>query len=364
MPRFNPPSSHLLTSPLARFLLHRVTRNILFWLVYAVLPVYLNWGNFGSDANLYTDLLYYATLAVLGYVNNLLLIPWLMDRGRPVAYFVAAGTLLLVVAYVEMFWLVPLLSDYLDSVGNYLVTYWYNLGNYLFFMGTFTGAALLSRLATAHRRTRELENLQAETELAFLRAQVNPHLLFNTLNMLYSHAVEGSARVPEMMLALSDSLRYAVRAADLDRVLLYHEINYLRDYVELQQLRLEDRAVVDFTDEVGPQSQEMTVAPLLLIVPVENAFKYATASLVEGIRIAISLRLEADVLVFTVVNNTDPENTGPAVPGMQVAIPGEQTGLANLHRRLELIYGNDASFRTKVTNGTFTAVLRLPLTAE
>jgi len=129
------------------FLLHRVTRNVVFWLLYAALPVWLNWDGYGSAANFHTDLLYYTELAFPGYVNNLILIPRLMDRGRPTAYFITVTLCTLFVAYVGLYWLTPLVSDYLATRERPWMTLLYNLDGYFFFVGSFTGAALLTRLA-------------------------------------------------------------------------------------------------------------------------------------------------------------------------------------------------------------------------
>jgi len=341
------------TTAVARFLLHRVTRNVVFWLLFAILPVWLNWDGYGSKANFYTDLLYYLEIAFLGYFNNLVLIPRLMDRGRVAAYFVIVFVLVLFTAYVALFWLTPLVSDYTSRLSRPWMTFYYNLDGYFFLVGSFTGAALLVRLAREKSRSQQLDALQKETKLSFLKAQINPHLLFNTLNMMYSHALDRSPVVPEMMLGLAGTMRYALHEGQAKRVPLPAEVQFLQDYVELQRLRLEDRAQVSFLCDTP--TSEFQVAPLLLIVLVENAFKYATSHHVDAIDIRIELRTAGDELYFTVRNNLDLLEAASG-PRAQSGI-----GLGNLQQRLRLIYGSAQQLKTEKTDTTFQAVLVLPL---
>lgn len=233
------------------FLLHRVTRNAVFWLLFAGFPMWLNWGNYGSRANFLTDIFFYLELALLGYLNNLLLIPRLMDKGRVALYFLVTFLLVALVAYLGLFWITPLVSDYTSRLTRPWVRLVFNLGDYLFFVGSFTGAALLTRLAKSQRKGERLAEEQRTSQLNFLKAQINPHLLFNTLNMLYGAAQEKSAELPDMMLGLSNSMRYALREGPREKVLLDKEIDFLRGYIDLQQLRLEGRASVRFIVDVG-----------------------------------------------------------------------------------------------------------------
>ncbi|MEM6769588.1 MAG: hypothetical protein AAF597_03295, partial [Bacteroidota bacterium] len=86
-----------MSRPFTQLLLHRVTRNVLFWMLFAVFPIWLNWGNYGSRANFLTDIFFYLELAFLGYLNNLVLIPKLMDRGKVGLYFIVVIALVIFV---------------------------------------------------------------------------------------------------------------------------------------------------------------------------------------------------------------------------------------------------------------------------
>ncbi|MEL7161332.1 MAG: histidine kinase, partial [Bacteroidota bacterium] len=338
--------------PVARFFLHRVTRNLLFWFFFAGLPVWLNWDNYGSAANFWTDIFYYLELAFLGYFNNYFLIPRLLDRGKVAPYTIIIFLITPLMAYVSLFHLTPLVSDYTSRLSHPWMTLYYDLDNYFFFVGTFTGAALVTRLAQERYRSRQLKTLQQETELSFLKAQINPHLLFNTLNMMYSHAQERSPVVPDLVVGLANSMRYALHEGQARRVPLPTEVRFLRDYTELQRLRLEDRARVEFRNEIAG-ADNYQVAPMLFIVLVENAFKYATANQVDNIVIQLHLLIISDHLYFRVTNSLD----GPAPP------PGKTggIGLDNLRKRLRLIYGREQQLITRRQNDRYHAELMLPL---
>lgn len=336
-----------------KFVLHRLTRNVVFWLLFAGLPIWFNWGNYGSRANFLTDIFYYLELAFLGYFNNFFLIPRLMDKGKVFAYFFSVFLLVPFVAYLALFWITPLVSDYTANLSRPWMRWLFNLADYFFFVGSFAGAILLSRLAYSKQRSALLAEQQRASELNFLKAQINPHLLFNTLNMFYGAAQERSPDLPEMIMGLANSMRYALHEGRKERVDLNREIAFLKDYSALQELRLEGRATVHFTIDIG--KTRLQVPPMLFIVLVENAFKYASDHHVEGIVINLRIEVWEDRLRFRTENNVGDHLAGAAAGGI---------GLDNLHNRLRLIYGKGSSrLRTDIVEDKFVAELSLPLEA-
>lgn len=337
------------------FFLHRVTRNVLFWTLFAGIPIWFNWNNFGSHANFLTDIEFYFKCAFLGYFNNLVLIPRLFDRGRVSAYFLVIGAVILVTEYISLFLIVPLLSDYLNTVSSRVTTYLYSLEDTVFFVGSFLAAAFLSRLTAEKKKSKNLTELQAETELAFLKAQINPHFLFNTINMLYSYALERSAAIPNLLLKLAENMRYVLHEGSQERVGLSEEINFLMDYVALQKLRLEGRANVNFKVIRGPNS-ETAIAPLLLIVFIENAFKYAGEGQVDNIKINITINETTNGIEFTCSNTA----TISDVPSNQ---DYSGIGLVNVKKRLDLIYQQNYQLIYGLTsNSKYQVSLSLPNT--
>lgn len=134
-------------------------------------------------------------------------------------------------------------------------------------MGVFVSLSL-----RINDRLRETERQKLNTELSFLKAQINPHFLFNTLNTIYSLAIEQSSKTADAVVKLSSLMRYVMREADTDWVPLAKEFSYVENYVALQQLRLDDTVTVDFSITGKPNGQQ--IAPLILISFIENAFKY------------------------------------------------------------------------------------------
>ena len=145
------------------------------------------------------------------------------------------------------------------------------------------------------------------SELALLRSQVNPHFLFNTLNNIYSLVHKKSEDAPAAVMKLSSIMRYMLYDANTDKVLLEKEIEYLQSFIELQKLRLRDKDFVEITIKGSPDGR--TIAPMLLIPFVENAFKHGSKTCpAPGIR--ITLEIEPDKIIFGVVNCM-PEQSGP-----------------------------------------------------
>lgn len=309
---------------------NRVFLNILFWLGFAVLPIVVNWNNFGSSANFYTDVLFYIEAGCLSYFNNFVLMPLLFDKKRYWPYFINLFLLLIIYQYISLFYLVPLGSDYLDHVSNYFIVYLYDLWDLFFVVLSLAGGRLVRKYIIQQRNLQLLKQQKSETELAFLRAQVNPHLLFNTLNMMYAHALESSPKVPDMILKLSETMRYMLYECNEKWVPLQKEIQYIENYISLQELRLEGRAKIYFS-QIG-SAGNLSIAPMLLIGFVENAFKHSSKGKIEDIEIKITMQIEQETLIFEVFNNLDLDRRDNNLE------QGGGIGLENVRRILDLLY--------------------------
>jgi LytS/YehU family sensor histidine kinase len=189
----------------------------------------------------------------------------------------------------------------------------------------FTAAFLLSLLFAIDARFKRANKEKMDAEVKFFKAQINPHFLFNTLNGIYALALEKSDTAPDAISKLSSIMRYATNEVKRDQVPLIKEIEYLKDYVDLQKMRLGETSDVQF-DITGNYSNVM-ISPLILITFIENAFKYGVST-EDKHPIFISLNLEKQNLNFNVHNqivrkkkpNTDAH------------------GLDNAIQQLELIY--------------------------
>lgn len=178
---------------------------------------------------------------------------------------------------------------------------------------------------------KELITRNIETELQGLKNQINPHFLFNTLNNLYALTLKKSEKAPEVVLKLSDMMRYMLYECNEPLISLEQEIRYIRNYIELEKLRYSSNT--DITLEIDERLMQYKIAPLLLIPFVENSFKHGMQTSLEGAFIHIHALLLEEKLVFT-VRNSKPQS----VPGQAFSKTQGGVGLANAKRRLELLY--------------------------
>lgn len=201
----------------------------------------------------------------------------------------------------------------------------------------------------------EVENLKStiqESELQFLKSQINPHFLFNNLNNIYSLSIENSPRTPEMILELSAFLRYMLYECKARYVPLTREIDQLNNFIHLSQMQIEDRGMVEVhIDNIKPGYQ---IAPLILMVFVENAFKHSSSSQTDKISIEINIWMtDDDKLRFQCKNNyLDQSNVHDLSKGI---------GLENVKKRLELIYPKAHTLKISSAEGQFEVDLTILL---
>jgi len=193
----------------------------------------------------------------------------------------------------------------------------------------------------------KLKNEKAKTELMHLKSQVNPHFFFNMLNNLYGLVDKDSKKAQELILKLSDMMRYSIYEGQKETVLLSEEIAYLQNYIELHKMRYHKTIDVQFnTDLVNADYQIM---PLLFIILLENAFKHGIENLRENAYVHINMSTENKQVHFKIENNFDStiENDHRGI------------GLENLKRRLELVYPKRHKLSISHKENTFKAELTI-----
>ena len=196
---------------------------------------------------------------------------------------------------------------------------------------------------------RALKNEKLQTELKLLKAQLNPHFFFNTLNNLYSLSLKKSDQTPGMILKLADFMRYTLDNTELEEVRLEEELAFIKNYVEIEQQRFGSRAPVTWNIEVS--SQSLMIPPLTLITFVENAFKHSVYASRQPVHVQISLSEKEDSLVYTVSN--------PICPVNNKSNGKSNIGLANLRQRMELVYGPGFTMSIKSAE-LFSASMKIP----
>jgi two-component system, LytTR family, sensor kinase len=194
-------------------------------------------------------------------------------------------------------------------------------------------AFLLFDIQEKFDQGKQLDQIKIEkvnTEINYLRAQINPHFLFNTLNNLYGLALEKSERTPEVILKLSKIMDYMLFDLDGSKVPLEKDVENLENYIELERIRQGNNARIVFQKSGTIDSQ--MIEPLLLLPLVENAFKHGVNKMIEGAYLAIKLDVDGKEIRFEVINNYRQSTSGKQMHS--------SIGLTNLRRRLELFYPN------------------------
>lgn len=179
----------------------------------------------------------------------------------------------------------------------------------------------------AKEREKNLIKEKLETELKFLRNQVNPHFLFNTLNNIYGLTRKKSDKAPEVVMKLSELLSFMLYESSKEFVTIAEEIKVLEDYIELERIRYNQRLSIQFDKEIDNQSQ--SISPLLLLPLVENAFKHGVSETRFDSFVRIKMTLKDANLWFSIENSIENDKTKN---------PNSHIGLSNIRRQLELMY--------------------------
>jgi two-component system LytT family sensor kinase len=198
------------------------------------------------------------------------------------------------------------------------------------------------------RIQRDLENQRLSAELAFLKSQINPHFLFNSLNSIYSLAYQKSDTTPDAILKLSEIMRYMLYECNDNKVDLSKELQYLQNFIDLQKIRFGNKAYIDFKIEGNVSNQK--IVPLLLIAFIENSFKHGIAN-DEASPIKLLVSVDGNHLHFYIENRKHKNNTD-AVGGI---------GLNNVKRRLDLLYPGEYNLEIRDEKDTYSCELSLVL---
>jgi len=293
-----------------------------------------------------------ACSALFFYVNYLLLVPYVLKKSNIIIYILSLiGCLLL---FSPLYYLMeqivyPLIGwkSYdlnLDFFFAFIIVLGANFLN--IFLGLLLSYLMDWRSVRAEKEM--LEKEQLTTELAFLKSQVNPHYLFNTINDIYALAQQQSAEAPEALLKLSELLRYMLRESDDPYVPLANEIDYLNNVIDLQKIGQKGHSHINF--RVKGEVNQQKIAPLILINFIENAFKHGVfKDSKEPIQISIDIDGPAFHLhLINKINIAKKDRTGGI-------------GLVNVKRRLALIYPDRHELLVDRKTDTFVVDLKIQL---
>lgn len=291
--------------------------NIGAFLLVLVLELLSNW-RLDSDIDFISHSLKY-TFYIMGiiWVNHFILIPFLLDRKRYFSFGILFIGILLLGAYIKG----GFKNDW--SLISKLSFF------FLYTTGTGMAAFFLRRNIIIQRKNSEKEKLQKELELNYLKEQVNPHFLFNSLNSIYALSRQQSKETPDVVMQLSELMRYQLESAKKDFVILKEELEFIENYLLLEEKRLSTRCTIELLIE--GELSNYKIAPMLLIPFVENAMKHGAQSTNEQSTIDINALVKKSKLHFSVVNSK---------PSMITESKRKGMGLENVKKRLNLLYPN------------------------
>lgn len=347
--------------------MRRISLHIVFWVLYILQDTLLAYTWFGPSlrAAFKDNLLVIATIAALINIPPKLLITYFLLRvsipeirsGRPRLFRIAVSAIfvfalsIFIYRALSHYYVFPHLYKGLLSDGPMLA-----IPNVLVAMidiGFIAGLAATIKFAriqlAGKEREKSLVKEKLEAELKFLRHQTNPHFLLNTLNNIYALARKRSEDTAEVVMKLSELLRFMLYESNGHAITLTEEIKIVEDYLELETIRYNDRLSVSFQKSIDQPAYQIT--PLLLLPFIENAFKHGVSETRFESFIHIDIRVTEGLLHFTIENTRE---NSPATAGCH------NIGLANVRRRLELTY-RDYSLDTHSNDNTFIVNLFLNL---
>lgn len=336
-----------------KFNWRQILLHLLFWVLYVIIwgvrdmayaPSFLD----TIDSNLIGTGVY----SIGVYINLYLLVPKLLIKKKRVAYISAIVPLILIIAYAtaqafaEYFKTIHLgTSEFFDSAQGIANTG----GDFLVVYGFSTCLFFINEYYIKERKVRELETNNLKSELDLLKSQVNPHFMFNALNSIHVLIKKDPIRAQQTLEKFSELLSHQIYEVKKEEIALKDEIDNLDNFIEIQKLRQDSH--VNVTWEVKGALTGLRIAPMLFLNFAENAFKHATSNN-DKVNINIQLRIDGQVLEFLCLNTIGRPKPNVERPGV---------GLANVRRRLEILYPETHELHVENTENEFAVKLTLNL---
>ena len=337
-----------------------VWHHILFWIIYFLFNT-TRWGFYYDDLlfSLKGNLVEFPIHIIICYFTLYYLIPTLVPRKKYLSFFVILLGIITGMMFLKFQITYHFISnnvwpegpEYTDSLTpNYMITM--ILGE-VYVVSFVTAIKITMEWLRENQRATSLEKEQLETELRFLRAQISPHFFFNTLNNIYSLTIEKSEKAPEIILRLSQLMRYLLYHTKGPKHCLKKEIECIQNYLELEKIRYDDQVSIDM--QVEGDLNNKKVPPMLLISFIENCFKHGASKNLEKTLIKIHFHIDEETIQFKATNTIPPDNE-KAVKPLNSGI-----GLSNAKKRLELGYPKGSyEMKNYIENQEYIVTLKIP----
>jgi hypothetical protein len=295
-------------------------------------------------------------LLILGaaiFYNIYVLIPKYLANKKFGAYMGFLVLLVFIVSPIEAFFIYAKSRDFPEIQANVVGSLNWSFVPNFFVVGASTLAKISMDWYRNLREKQELQNETLQSELRFLKSQINPHFLFNTLNSLYALTLKKSDKAPDIVLKLSEMMRYMLYDCNEKLVPLSREVSYISNYLELEKLRQAKSMDVRF--DVKGSISDQKIAPLMFIPFIENCFKHGMGHQVEKGFVYIDLEVIDNFLNLRIENNKPislPKQTHARSGGI---------GLVNVRRRLDLLYSGNYTLNIEDSPDSYCVYLKLYL---
>ncbi len=338
------------TNPFTKYKLH----HLFFWVA-----VFFAWYYFRADdyaeksTALRVTFIKVADLALMIYITNYVFLPYLLYRKKYLWFGFAFVSLIFISSIVKMNILGRMLNN--PALYNWSINWkdrvYDNVLPHFFLVTAGVAVKLLFDYARLQRRMMEIAKEKAEAELNFLKSQINPHFIFNSLNSVYFLIDKENKEARTALQKFSDMLRYQLYEMNGSRIPIEKEVAFLKDYMDLQRLRIDEKYDVQFNLDVSVYG--LQIEPLLLIPLMENAFKHVSHHTGKKNFVHVSIGRDNGSLCFKVENSKEDKlstNTGDGGIGLQ-----------NVKKRLELLYPGKHELKVKETADDFSINLKILL---
>lgn len=329
--------------------------HVLFWLTYILfwsmlLPSEISWWR--DVQNAFIFIFFHI---IISYFNNYFLIEWFLFKKKYLTYLISLSLSIQLVCFplaVASYRYIPLTDESRRDIWT-VEFFTYNFLLILFTVLLTMTVKLFRNWYLKEQSNKELQKLNIESELKFLKSQINPHFLFNNLNNLYALTLKQSELAPDAVLKLSNILRFGLYESQKQKVPIEDDIQFVKDYIELEKLRLGERANIEI--EINGNAFGRMIEPFLFINFIENAFKHGANPTLghSEIKLIYDIDLVPNTLVFT-ISNTKPKQ----LSNLDKAKVGG-IGLKNVQTRLNILYPNRHVLKIVEDENTYTVQLTL-----
>lgn len=331
----------------------KILRHIFIWLILLFSFILLQMGQSEFLFILIMETINISFYAIIVYFNWWYLIPNYLNEKQ----FITYSSLLIIIALILSPLKIILYTIFFSSQPEVIATVMKNQWWIFILLFLAGGISTIIKIAIdwfQHQKEKtELLRSNMLSEISFLKSQINPHFLFNTLNSVYALSLKKSDKAPEMIVKLSEIMRYMLYESNEKKVGLEREVDNIKNYLELERIRHSENTVIDIKVEGDISDQK--IAPLLLTPFIENAFKHGVKSARGNDYVHIHIHIMNEIITFSCVNNKS-DNYFELNPDKKGGI-----GLINVKRRLDLLYKDGYKLHLINKSETFEVNLELNL---